>query len=158
MHSGTLQQVGSDLFQSPLSFYSAKRQWDVAPGYEDDPAPDFTRPVTAECLACHSGEPKPLQNTLNSYANPPFRNMAITCAKCHGNSEAHLKNPIPGTIINPAKLAAPARDSICEQCHLSGETRVPNPGRHITDFIPGERLEDNFTIYVAGSNNDGRLR
>ena len=34
-----------------------------------------------------------------------------------------------------------ARASVCEQCHLVGETRVPNPGKAISDFRPGQTLE-----------------
>jgi hypothetical protein len=60
-----------------------------------------------------------------------------------------LKNPVPGSIINPAKLPVTARDSICEQCHLSGEVRIPNPGKSIADFHPGDRMEDIYTVYVV---------
>jgi hypothetical protein len=49
--------------------------------------------------------------------------------------------------VNPAKLVPPARDSICEQCHLFGVARVANPGKSLSDFVPGQRLEDTFTIY-----------
>jgi Flp pilus assembly protein TadD len=41
-----------------------------------------------------------------------------------------------------------ARDSICEQCHLSGEVRILNPGRQWSDFQPGRELEDVFSVYV----------
>jgi photosynthetic reaction center cytochrome c subunit len=40
-----------------------------------------------------------------------------------------------------------ARDSICEQCHLFGVARVPNPGKRLSDFVPGQRTEDVFTTY-----------
>lgn len=146
---GFLAEVDGHLFQSPLSYYSARHQWDVAPGYEQDPAPDFARPVTPECLECHSGAVRHVQNTLDSYADPPFAAMGITCDRCHGDTATHLRNPVPGSILNPEKLPGAARDSICEQCHLAGEVRVPNPGKAITDFRPGAPLEETFTVYVT---------
>lgn len=54
---GYLVRVGDYLFQSPVSYYSRRKLWDMAPGYENDRSPDFTRPVTSECLLCHSGRP-----------------------------------------------------------------------------------------------------
>lgn len=146
---GYLALIGNHLFQSPVSYYTKRKAWDVAPGYENTPAPDFSRPVTVECLLCHSDKPKPVADTLNSYRSPPFAQLGIQCDRCHGPAETHLKRPVPGSIINPAKLPVAARDSICEQCHLSGEVRIPNPGKKIADFQPGERLEDVYTIYVS---------
>ena len=134
-----------------MSYYTTRRLWDVAPGYEQAPNPDFSRPVTLECLTCHADKPLPIPNTLNSYQSPPFAGTAIQCDRCHGPAEAHLKRPVPGSMINPAKLSPAARDSICEQCHLAGEIRIPNPGKTLADFRPGERAEDVFTIYVAAA-------
>ena len=155
---GYLAQVGDHLFQSPLSYYSRRRQWDVAPGYEQDPAPDFTRPVTAECLTCHSGEARPVPDTLNTYLVPPFAAAGITCERCHGSTEAHVKNPVRGTVLNPAKLPEAARDSVCEQCHLTGEVRIPNPGKTISDFQPGQTLEQNYTVYLATHGPDDTVK
>jgi hypothetical protein len=53
--------------------------------------------------------------------------------------------------VNPAKLSAAERDSICERCHLAGAIRVLNPGKNLTDFHPGEPLENAFTTYVAAA-------
>jgi Cytochrome c554 and c-prime len=146
---GFLAQVGDHLFQSPLSYYTKRQVWDVAPGYEQAPAPDFSRPVTHECLSCHADRPRPVPETLNRYQDPPFVRTEIGCDRCHGSAEAHLKRPLSGSIVNPAKLPQGARDSICEQCHLAGEIRIPNPGKAIADFEPGERIEDVYTVYVA---------
>lgn len=146
---GYLARVENHLFQSPVSYYTIRRMWDVAPGYEDTPDPDFSRPVTVECLTCHSDKPRHVAGTLNSYDVPPFEELGIQCDRCHGSAESHLSKPMPGSIINPSKLAPAARDSVCEQCHLSGEVRIPNPGKSIADFRPGERLEEVYTVYVA---------
>jgi tetratricopeptide (TPR) repeat protein len=145
---GFLIRVGDFLFQSPVSWYSTKKIWDMAPGYEGDRNPDFTRPATMECLLCHSGKPLAVADTLNRYERPAFRAEGISCERCHGAVAAHLSTPSARNILNPAKLSARARDSICEQCHLGGEARIPNPGRHIADFEPGQVLEDAFSVYV----------
>lgn len=145
---GYLVRAGDYLFQSPVSYYSKRRIWDMAPGYERDPNPDFTRPVTVECLLCHSGRPLPVEGTLNRYQQSPFAEEAISCDRCHGPTEAHLRAPSSGNIINPRKLSSRARDSVCEQCHLGGEARIPNPGRRIADFQPGRELEEILSIYV----------
>lgn len=156
--TGYLIQVGDHLFQSPLSYYTNEHIWDMAPGYEQSMHPDFSRPVTAECLFCHSDKPRPIANTLNSYRSPPFEGGAIQCDRCHGNTEVHLRKPLRGTIINPAKLPQPARDSICEQCHLTGEVRIPNPGKALTDFQPGQASEEVYTVYVARQNSEKKIK
>jgi Flp pilus assembly protein TadD len=144
------------LFQSPICFY-AGRGWDMAPGYERNPQPDFLRPVTADCLFCHVGKAQPIAGSLNGYQDPPITAESVTCDRCHGPADAHLRSPVPGSIINPAKLPGRARDSICEQCHLSGEARIANPGKQLSDFAPGQDLEQVFSVYIfEGSRDPGR--
>jgi len=143
-----LVRVGDHLFESPICRYP-QRGYAMAPGYEENPAPAFTRPVTLECLLCHSDRPLPIPGTLNAYRTPAFSEEAISCDRCHGDPAAHLKRPVPGSIVNPAKLPPAARDSICERCHLAGAIRVLNPAKNLTDFQPGQPLENAFTTYVA---------
>jgi photosynthetic reaction center cytochrome c subunit len=145
--SGYLVDLGGHLFQSPVAFYTVRKSYDLAPGYENVSDPDFTRPVSEECVLCHSGTALHVSGTLNQYRPPIFVAEAITCERCHGPVERHLAEPRAGTIVNPAKLEPAARDSVCEQCHLFGAARVPNPGKKLSDFMPGQRLEDTFTIY-----------
>jgi hypothetical protein len=149
-----LARVGDHLFESPICLYPG-RGYGMAPGYEENPAPGFTRPVTFECLLCHSDRPLPIPGTLNGYRTPAFSEEAISCDRCHGDSAAHLKRPIPGSIVNPAKLQPAERDSICERCHLAGAIRVLNPGKNLTDFHPGQPLESAFTTYVAAAPEGG---
>lgn len=150
---GYLIDLNHHLFQSPICFYTG-RGWDMAPGYEKNESPDFLRPVTPECLACHAGRARSAPHTLNRFDDPPFEAVAITCERCHGPVEAHLRSPVPGSIINPANLPLRVRDSVCEQCHLSGEARIPNPGKQISDFRPGQALEDVFTVYILEGSRD----
>jgi hypothetical protein len=62
-------------------------------------------------------------------------------------------------MVNPAKLAPAARDSICAQCHLSGEVRVPKSGQQESQALtPGELLADIVTVFVRrGSPADVRV-
>ncbi len=145
--SGYLVDIGGHLFQSPVAYYKSRRAYDLAPGYENQPDPDFTRPIAEECLLCHSGNALHVSGTLNEYRPPVFAAEAITCERCHGPVEKHLADPSAETIVNPSKLEPAARNSVCEQCHLFGVARVANPGKKISDFMPGRPLEDTFTIY-----------
>jgi photosynthetic reaction center cytochrome c subunit len=145
--SGYLVDIGAHLFQSPIAYYRSRQSYDLAPGYENQRDPDFTRPVAEECVLCHSGTALHVPGTLNQYRTPAFASEGITCERCHGPAEKHLADPQSGTIINPAKLEPAARDSVCEQCHLFGVARVPNPGKKLADFLPGEPLENTYTIY-----------
>jgi hypothetical protein len=152
--SGYLVRVGDHLFQSPICYYTRPGRYDMAPGYEENRAPDFIRAVNEGCLFCHSGKALPIANTLNQYPSPAFAQESISCDRCHGNPARHLKMPLPGTIVNPATLAPAARDSICEQCHLKGVARVPSPGKKLQDFRPGEPLEEVFAIYTVKPPSD----
>jgi hypothetical protein len=149
--SGYLIRIGDRLFQSPVCYYPTRHAYDLAPGYEKFPDPDFTRPVTVACLLCHSGAPLPVPGSLDRYQPPVFAEEAIGCDRCHGPAQEHLKRPVRGSIVNPAKLPAAARDSICEQCHLAGAVRVLNPGKSFGDFHAGQPLEETFTIYTTAA-------
>ena len=152
-----LARVGDHLFESPVCYYPG-RGYDMAPGFEDSPAPGFTRPVTIECLLCHSGKPLPVGGSLNRYESRAFAEEAISCERCHGDPSAHLRRPVRGSIVNPARLPPAQRNSVCERCHLAGVIRVLNPGKSFADFRPGQMLEDVFTTYVAAQPAAGKAR
>lgn len=157
---GYLIRVGQAVYQSPIAYYAKRSRWGMAPGYEEHPAPDFDRPVLPECLWCHVDRPQPVPLRQNSYAGANLGLESISCARCHGDGAAHLAMPSAATIVNPAKLPPVERDSVCEQCHLSGELRVLNPGKTFGDFRPGMRLEEVFSVYVGDSGGDapGRFK
>jgi hypothetical protein len=61
-------------------------------------------------------------------------------------------------MVNPAKLPGAERDSICGQCHLSGEIRVPKPGKDEGAFQAGELLGNSLTVFVrAGTPSPLRV-
>jgi hypothetical protein len=158
--SGYLIDLGDHLFQSPVAYYPSRAQYGLAPGYEGKPDPDFTRPIAQGCVFCHAGSFDAVAGTENQFAKTPFPHLAIGCDRCHGATAAHLAHPSPANIVNPERLDADARDSVCEQCHLIGVARVLNPGKQFTDFKPGRPLEETFTIYrnQAPNGSSGSLR
>ena len=58
-------------------------------------------------------------------------------------------------MVNPAKLAAERRDSVCAQCHLSGEVRVMRPGAAWDSYRAGDRLADSMTVFVRAGVSPG---
>jgi predicted CXXCH cytochrome family protein len=142
-------RLGQYLFQSPASYYTQTKTWDLTPGYETEPNLDFTHPITSGCLFCHAGSVNFIAGNTSQFADPPF--TPISCDRCHGSPAAHLKNPVPGSIVNPSKLAGSRRDSVCEQCHLEGEVRILNPGRDWWDFQPGQSTESVFVTYLRNA-------
>jgi hypothetical protein len=145
--SGYIVSLANHLFQSPVAYYPRKSAYGLAPGYETEADPDFTRPLKPGCVFCHAGSFSPVAGTINEYGAQPFQHLAIGCSRCHGPVDAHLARPSPSNIVDPASLEPAARDSVCEQCHLKGVARVLNPGKEFTDFVAGQPLEKTFTIY-----------
>lgn len=145
--SGYIVSLADHLFQSPVAYYNRRSAYGLAPGYENESDPDFTRPIQPGCLFCHAGSFSQVTGTQNEYAPRPFVHLAIGCIRCHGPADAHLQHARASNIVNPARLEPAARDSICEQCHLRGAARVLNPGKEFADFVAGQPLESTFTIY-----------
>lgn len=134
------------LYEAPVAYYSSSASWKSPPGYAPLNYPYLTRPVRPGCLVCHASGIQPVPGTQNAYASPPFRESGVACERCHGEGSDHIAAGKP--MISPARLAAAQRDSICEQCHLSGEIRVPKAGKDDLSFRPGDRLTDDLTVFV----------
>jgi len=145
--AGYIISLANHLFQSPVAYYRRRAAYGLAPGYETETDPDFTRPVKPGCLFCHAGAFAGIPGTINQYATQPFSHLAISCNRCHGPVSEHLAHPSPSNIVNPASLDPVSRDSVCEQCHLKGVARVLNPGKQFADFVAGQPLEQTFTTY-----------
>jgi hypothetical protein len=130
------------LYQAPVGYYTNRHTWDLAPGYEHDAKPDLTRPITRECLFCHATSTVLEPGALNRYREIT---PGVQCARCHGQSPDHAK------LVNPAKLPARRRDSICEQCHLSGEVRLAQPDKRLEEFHAGDDLSEFLEVFTAGT-------
>ncbi len=151
----TFQQ--SAIYQTPISWYSQKKLWDISPGFRES----RLRPVTSGCLVCHSGGVHPQQGTANQYdPTNPFRSAAISCERCHGPGQLHVEarekrlmtidgeDPIDYTIVNPIHLEPALRENVCQQCHLEGTARVLRRSRTGNDFRPGMKLDEVWRVFV----------
>jgi predicted CXXCH cytochrome family protein len=132
------------LYEAPVSWYASAGRWDLSPGYEQYDRFVLTRPVQARCLQCHSSQVQSLAGTQNGYLSPPFLEGGVACERCHGDAAEHVASG--GSIVNPVKLSAERRDSICEQCHLTGVKSIARPGAK--PFRPGERLAAHSVTFV----------
>jgi hypothetical protein len=148
------------LFEAPVAYYAIGKSWGMAPGYEQYTYPFLGRPIAPGCLSCHASflQVEPL--TLNRYRDPPFLEGGVACERCHGSGGKHVEKMTAGdvaggtAILNPAKLPAANRDSICAQCHLNGDVRVMRPGADWRSFEPGARLSDSLTVFVRAQKSD----
>ena len=138
---------GGFLFESPATYYRRTNSWNASPGFEALDYPYLTRPIAPGCLNCHASSIQPKVGTLNAYEATPFLENGVACERCHGAGSDHVSKG--AQMVNPAKLAPAARDSICAQCHLSGEVRVAKAGKPESEALtPGALLDDILTVFV----------
>ena len=145
------------LFQAPISYFSAASRWDLSPGFAGRTSVDIARPIEEPCLQCHATGPRLIAGTQNKYADPPFLEAGVGCERCHGPGRAHIEairsNATDRAIINPAKLNAARRDSVCLQCHLTGAAKVARYGTSAFAYQPGQRLSDHLAVFVWSAPN-----
>jgi tetratricopeptide (TPR) repeat protein len=142
-----LFRKSGQLFQSPYSYYSAPQKWALSPGYETKPYPELTRAVEPACLQCHASRLQPAASAQ------PFLQPGVGCERCHGPGERHVAAPARANIVNPARLAPRARDSVCAQCHLTGAARVARAGRERFSYTPGQLLSDSIAVFVSAQSD-----
>ena len=142
------------VFETPINLYTSKKILDMAPAYGSVREIPMNLPALTSCMDCHaSGIRPPIDGTENKYALPVFLFAGITCERCHGPGERHLKG---GAIVNPAKLSPERRDQVCMQCHLEGNAAIERPGKHLYEYRPGDDLSDYVRYYVlTGSGASG---
>lgn len=156
-----LFQQDGFLFQAPVSYFSAVGQWALSPGYAGKQLMDIARPVETACLGCHASRLQAVAGTQNGYREPPFLEGGVSCERCHGAGERHVAARGRGgalgrdEIVNPAKLDAARRDSVCEQCHLTGAARVVKVGKSTSGFRPGEVLPEHLAVFVWSAGKGG---
>ena len=136
-------------FEAPINWYAKKGIWDMAPNYQRAQEMPFTLTADSGCLSCHASNVQPaLPDARNHYRAAPFETGGITCERCHGDPSQHLAQGGKGPILNPNKLAANLRDSICLQCHLEAEVSVNRAGHSLYDFRPGKEISDYLVYFV----------
>jgi Cytochrome c554 and c-prime len=141
------------LFQSPISWYSQEKRWDLSPDNLVKSS-HFERPIDPSCLFCHANRFEPAEGTFSRYKPPTFRGLSIGCERCHGPGELHIRTPglaadgVDLTIVNPAHLDPTLREAVCRQCHLGGTSRVEPLGRRSIDYRPGLPLHEFLSVFV----------
>ena len=153
-----LFSVDGFVFESPINWYAGRKLWDMAPAYGNTQEIPMNLPAYVNCLQCHtSGMQLPIKNTENEYPIPLFTQNGVGCERCHGPGAAHAKGATDSqdaahakgaAIVNPVRLPAAQRDSICMQCHLEANVAIERAGRHAYEFRPGDILDDYVRHYV----------
>ena len=86
---------GNQLFELPMSYFSALHSWTNSPGYAADHI-DFSRPIIKRCLECHSSYVDELPQTEMSLTNRKVEFdkssliYGIDCERCHGPAANHV--------------------------------------------------------------------
>lgn len=151
---------GDRLMASCIGWYTQGSRWDLSPGYQPLDHYGFERQISDNCVQCHSGRSVETEDP-HLFASPAFIEESIGCERCHGPGLAHVEwhsSAEPAgedPVVNPSRLEVRQRESVCNQCHLSGVDRVPRYGRSDYDFRPGDDLADVWTLFVArGSGSE----
>ena len=116
-HSRTyLVETEGFLVESPITWYSERKQWGMSPGYDRANHLGFERATGQGCLECHAGRTAPLGKSLHRME---VVESAIGCERCHGPGSLHLEKHrgfelttvqrsttgTDFTIVNPAALS-----------------------------------------------------
>ncbi|NCX95029.1 MAG: pilus assembly protein TadD [Chitinophagia bacterium] len=143
------------LYQAPITFYTQKHRWDLAPGFERGENTRFKRMIELECMSCHNAYPQLIEGSVNKYANVP---LGIDCERCHGPGSLHVADKMAGkiidtakepdyTIVNPRRLSTELQNNLCQRCHLQG-IAVLNDKKTFFDFRPGMHLSEVMNVYM----------
>ena len=147
--------VNGYFYQAPITYYAQKKQWDLAPGFENGHNTRFNRLIEIECMSCHNGYPDFVANSQNKYLSVK---TGIDCERCHGPGSLHVAEKQSGTIIdtskgpdysivNPRRLSTELQNNICQRCHLQGIS-VLNDGKNFFDFRPGMHLSEVMNVFM----------
>lgn len=155
-----LVEVNGFLHESPITWYTSKKKWDMSPGYDSPRHQGFERIVPIECLACHAGRVEREAGTEHRFH---FHEQAIGCENCHGPGALHeeihrTKRLVNGeedwSIVHPGKLSRSLKEAICASCHQSGAATVYNRGQRVEDIRPGMPLSDYRIHYQFDRGNE----
>jgi tetratricopeptide (TPR) repeat protein len=146
-----LYSIDHYLFESPIAWYAASHSYDMKPGLAEMSQSPPPLPMQSSCMRCHmSSVQKSDAGTINRYEGLPFLHSGITCEACHGDAQQHVQTRGKAIIVNPSKLDADRRDSVCISCHLEGDVSVEKAGHSGLDYRPGDRISTYLAYYVRG--------
>ncbi len=110
---------GDDLMQSPVSWYRRAGHYAMSPGYDAVNQLGTNRAITDQCLACHVGS---LRYVENLETQPVVVEHSIGCQRCHGPGESHNQyhdrvsaEPPAGAekMFHPGRGDRRASESVC---------------------------------------------
>ena len=147
--------INGYLYQAPITFYTQKHRWDLAPGFEKGASTRFQRMIEIECMSCHNGYPVMVSGSQNKYAEIK---TGLDCERCHGPGSLHVaarqsSTPVDTsktpdyTIVNPRRLSTELQNNVCQRCHLQG-IAVLNDGKTFFDFRPGMKLSEVVNVFM----------
>lgn len=145
------------LYQAPITFYTQKGIWDLAPGFGSGFSSRFQRIIGQECMSCHNGKSNFVSESENKFLKVAH---GIDCERCHGAGGEHIRRKLAGevidtalhtdySIVNPRRL--PSRDyqmSVCQRCHLQGIAVLKKETDDFYTFRPGRLLSDVMDVYL----------
>lgn len=137
------------LFQLPVSYWTALGNWVNSPGYGDRTL-DFSRRVLPRCLECHASAFQPVtgMSVANRYRRDGYV-LGVSCERCHGPGAQHIAlnstpdaKPAQQAIVNPAKLSRQQQMDLCGLCHGGiGLAKAPP-----FSFVVGNALADHIQL------------
>ena len=150
-----LININGYVYQAPITFYTQKRRWDLAPGFENGASSRFTRLIEMECMSCHNAYPDFVPGSQNKYLTIK---TGIDCERCHGPGSLHVAEKQQGiiidtskgpdySIVNPRRLSVELQNNVCQRCHLQG-IAVLNDGKTFFDFRPGMKLSEVMNVFM----------
>lgn len=153
--------INGYLHQAPITFYTQKGKWDLAPGFEKGKNSRFDRKIELECISCHNGYPVFDQGSLNKFSQIK---TGIDCERCHGPGSIHVAEKRNGqivdtsvgpdySIVNPRRLSIDQQNSLCQRCHLQG-VAVLNEGKSFFDFMPSDPLHNTMNVFMPNYGHD----
>lgn len=153
-------ESNSYLYQAPITYYTQKGVWDLAPGFEGGFNSRWNRIISTECMNCHN-----MYSTQNGLSENRFTAVkkGIECERCHGPGSKHVEDKLNGiivdtskqidySIVNPKKLPIALQTELCQRCHMQGIT-VLNEGKTYYDFKPGMYLNEIMQVFMPRYKN-----
>jgi hypothetical protein len=131
------------VYQLPLSWFTALKQWTTSPGYPPG-LPSFGRPVLARCFECHTTYISQSKISNVKALDKGSMILNIDCERCHGPAAAHVAfhTESPGEkegryIASYKHLTREQKIDVCATCH-AGSNNIQL--RSIFGFKPGDTL------------------
>jgi tetratricopeptide (TPR) repeat protein len=153
-----LYTLNGYLLESPVAYYANSQSYDLKPGYERLSTMPSALPMYDNCMRCHMSDVQPGEpRAPNRFPGLPFLHGGITCEACHGDTAKHVAAGGKAAVLNPIKLNAERRDSICISCHLEGDVSIEHLGRSLANYKPGQPIGDYISYFVyAGDQGKNR--